>query len=54
MSLTLPNIDRIAKDNPRLAETLLKVQQFTNQNVAITPGNKVAAPTFVNPTQRPG
>lgn len=52
MSLTLPNIDRIAKDNPRLAETLLKVQQVANQGS--TPGNKLAAPTFVAPTQRPG
>ena len=54
MSLVIPNVDRIAKADPRLAEALLKVQQFTNQNVAPTVGNKVSPPNFVTPTQRPG
>ena len=54
MSLRIPNIDRIAKENPPLAEALLKVQNYVTANVTPVAGNKQTTPTFVNPGQRPG
>lgn len=55
MSLIIPNVDRISKESPKLGEALLKIQQFTNQNVSPTVGNKVAPPIAIsNPAQRPG
>jgi hypothetical protein len=52
VALIIPNIDRISKDNPRLGEALLKVQQYTNQNVPAVAGNAVSPPTFVNPAKK--
>jgi hypothetical protein len=44
MALQIPNLDRISKDNPRLAEALLKIQQYTNSNVSPVAGNKLMPP----------
>jgi hypothetical protein len=44
MSLNIPNIDRISKDDPKLGEALAKVQTYTNANVSQTAGNRVAPP----------
>lgn len=54
MALNIPNLDRISKENPKLGEALLRVQNFTNTNLTPAAGNNVPPPTFVNPTQRPG
>lgn len=44
MSLNIPNLDRIAKDNPKLGEALKKAQDYTNLNVAPVAGNRIPAP----------
>lgn len=49
MALTIPNLDRIQKENPKLGEALQKEQTFINNNVAVVPGNRQAAPNFVAP-----
>lgn len=54
MSLLIPNLDRLAKMEPKLGEALKKIQDYSNQNIAPQAGNRLNAPTFINPTQRPG
>jgi hypothetical protein len=49
MPLSLPNLDRIAKDEIKIEEALKKVQDYTNQQVPTTPGNAVAAPPASTP-----
>jgi hypothetical protein len=53
LALQIPNLDRISKDNPKLAEALLKIQQYSNFNVSPVAGNKVAPPP-INSTRIPG
>jgi hypothetical protein len=54
LAVILPNLDRIAKADPKLGEALKKAQDYLNSNVALVPGNRVQPPAFVNPTRRPG
>lgn len=44
MALNLPNLDRITKVDPKLGETLKRVQDYTNENVTPVAGNKVPKP----------
>ena len=44
MALTIPNLDRVTKDDPLTGEALVKVQQYVNQNVTPVAGNKVPPP----------
>lgn len=44
MPLNLPNLDRIAKENPKLGEALKKVQDYTNINVTPAAGNRIPPP----------
>lgn len=53
MALQIPNLDRISKENPKLAEALLKVQQYTNTNVTPVNGNKIPPPPILA-TRIPG
>jgi len=54
LAVILPNLDRIAKADPKLGEALKKAQDYLNSNVSLAPGNRVLPPVFVTPTQRPG
>lgn len=47
MAVTLPNLDRIQKLDPKLGEALQKVQLYTNQNVTQAPGNRTPVPPVV-------
>lgn len=49
MALTIPNLDKIIKQDPKLGEALTKVQVYENQNVPVVPGNRRQPPGFVNP-----
>jgi hypothetical protein len=53
VALTVPNLDRIAKDNPKLGELAKKVQDYVNANVTPVAGNRVPAPP-IDPTRPPG
>lgn len=44
MAVTIPNLDRIAKWNPKFGEAFQKLQNYVNQNVTPTQGNRVPAP----------
>jgi hypothetical protein len=44
LALNLPNLDRVVKVEPKLGELLKRIQDYTNQNVATAPGNKVPKP----------
>lgn len=44
MSLIIPNLDRITKDDVKTGEALKKVQDYTNQAVPAATGNAVVAP----------
>lgn len=54
MSLTVPNLDRIAKESPKLGEAIQKVQQYANQNVTPVSGNRLSPPTFLTTTRPAG
>ncbi len=49
MAFTIPNLDRVQKADPKLGESLQKIQKYVNQNVAQTPGNRVPKPP-IDPT----
>jgi hypothetical protein len=49
VALTIPNLDKIMKVDPKLGEALQKIQSYTNLNVTPVPGNKKQAPAFTNP-----
>lgn len=44
MALTIPNLDRVQKADPKLGEALQKIQKYTNTNVTPAPGNRVPPP----------
>jgi len=44
MALTIPNLDRTQKTDPKLGEALKKIEQYTNNNVTPAPGNRVSPP----------
>ena len=44
MSFSIPNLDKISKDNPYAGEALQKVQKYVNENTTQAAGNKQAAP----------
>ena len=49
MALTVPNLDRISKENPKLGEALRTIEVFTNINVVPAPGNRQGQlPGFVS------
>ena len=56
MAITIPNLDRIQKEDPKLGEALSKVRDYVNTNVTPAAGNKKAAPpaTVPNPALPPG
>lgn len=49
VALTIPNLDRIIKVDPKLGEALTKIQVYENQNVPVVPGNRQKAPGFISP-----
>lgn len=49
MALTIPNLDKIHKENPKLGEALQKEQTYINKNVPTAAGNKITPPSFVTP-----
>lgn len=49
MALTIPNVDRITKENPKLGEALLKEQDYINKNSPVVPGNRKQPPGFITP-----
>ena len=50
MALNTPNIEEIAKRDPKLAEALKKQQDYINKNVSPAQGNRLAPPAgFVKP-----
>ena len=44
MALNIPNLDRIQKENPKLGESLKKIQDYANQNVTPAAGNRTPRP----------
>ncbi len=50
MAVTIPNLDKIQKQDPKMGEALKKVQTYLNENVTPAPGNRTPVPPF-NPTQ---
>jgi hypothetical protein len=44
VSLIIPSVAKISKENPKLGEALLKIQQYANQNIAAVPGNRLGKP----------
>ena len=44
MPLSVPQIEKIRKDDPVLAEILRQIVDYVNQNVEQKPGNKVEKP----------
>jgi hypothetical protein len=53
MALSVPNLDRLEKENPKLAETIRKIQNYINANVTPVAGNRVNPPP-TNPVNPPG
>ena len=52
MSLQIPNLPLINKQNPYVAEALQKVQTYVTANVVPVAGNKRTPPSgFVNPSK---
>ena len=44
MAFTIPNLDKLQKQDPKLGEALQKIQNVTNLNVAPAAGNRVPKP----------
>jgi hypothetical protein len=44
MALTLPNLDRVQKSDPKLGEALQKIQNYANLNIKPAAGNRIAKP----------
>lgn len=53
MAVTLPNLDRIQKADPKLGEALKRVQTYVNLNTTQAPGNRVPEPP-IKPTTLKG
>lgn len=49
MALTIPNLDRVQKADPKLGEALQKVQKYINQNTTPATGNRKPKPP-IDPT----
>jgi hypothetical protein len=49
MALTIPNLDRIQKVDPKLGEALKQVQSYANLNIKPAAGNRTPKP-FLDPT----
>jgi hypothetical protein len=49
MAVTLPNLDRVQKVDPRLGEALQKAQNYMKLNITPVAGNRVAKPP-IDPT----
>lgn len=55
MAVTVPNLDKIQKADPKLGEAVAKLRNYLNLNVTQAPGNRTPAPPSVfNPTQIKG
>lgn len=46
MALTIPNLDKIQKADPKLGEALKRVQNYVDLNVTPAGGNRKAPPPF--------
>jgi len=49
MAVTIPNLDRIQKIDPKLGEAVQKIQNYVNLNVTPAPGNRTPLPP-IDPT----
>lgn len=54
MALTLPGLDKITKETPRVGEALTKAQTYINANTPAPKGNRLPAPPFLNIGRPPG
>jgi len=56
MSLNIPNLPVLTKENAKLGEALKAVEKFVNLNVVPVEGNRVAPPptSIADPSTRPG
>jgi hypothetical protein len=50
MAVTIPNLDKIQKGDPKLGEAIARIRQYVNLNVTPEPGNRTPAPP-IDPTQ---
>ena len=50
MALTIPNLDKLQKQDPKLGEALQKLQNYSNLNITPAPGNRTPRPP-IDPTQ---
>ena len=44
MALTVPNLDRVQKVDPKLGEAVQRIQRYANLNITPAVGNRVPAP----------
>jgi hypothetical protein len=44
MALTVPNLDRTQKADPKLGEAIQRIQKYVNLNTSQAPGNRVPKP----------
>lgn len=50
MAVTVPNLDRIQKADPKLGEAVASISKYINLNVTEQPGNRTPVPPF-NPSR---
>jgi hypothetical protein len=50
MALSIPNLDKIQKADPKLGEALQKIKNYVTLNTTVTAGNKIPVPP-TNPSQ---
>ena len=46
MAVTIPNLDKIQKVDPKLGEAISSIRQYVNLNTTQAPGNRTPPPPF--------
>lgn len=44
MAVTIPNLDKIQKDDPKAGEAFKRIKDYLNLNLPQAPGNRVPSP----------